>query len=975
MRSRALSPSVTTLLALACATLTELPLPTLPAQGVVNQTLLRAPAADPATVARLVSGTELAIAGARSAIVYVEVEVDGPRGKFPIVRSSTGIVVDASGLVLTFRHLVQEAIGATDKRLFVQWDDAERTRLPATVAHSDEATGLVLLQVKPPAGSTAVSLGADHAVPGQPLVLLAYPEGKDLFAFAGVASPALADVEVLGRRWEAARVFLTDTKQDVRADGAAVLDLSGRLLGLFAAEKVRRDQSEPTLEELRQPSFGVVVPVAAIRQAFASVLPRDAAPSTAAPAAPEVQAVRRVAAAVVGVWGGEGEWPRIPTTDPGAIQRRPGLGSGVVLAAEGLVVTNAHLCLAANVRIRFADGEIRAAKVVRKHSASNLALLQVELPADKRLVAAETAPDDDVLLGETVLAIGNPAGGPVVVTAGVISAQRGREGGRIQADPNLGNQNAGGAIVDLAGRLVGIVDGGAIDPLEVAFAQRGDRATTETNLSTYLGIARVRSIFAAEIAALPATAAIRAPAAATAFEQALRRSPLVEMVARTSGAMLNVYVARDTRKPDPDDPFAEMEPAQLVTLGVGSGVLIDPTGIALSNWHVVAEAVHPDGSAKPNHAVRASVFGGKTYNVRVLSISREDDLSLLQLELAEGETVQAIELGSSSDLALGAAVAAIGNPHNRANTITFGVVTAKNQELRIKGRWAKMEHLLETDAAINGGNSGGALLDMAGRLVGINSAGGGTFTNRGFAIEVDHVRNQVLGLLLQAYKLRSPDLGLRVIDDNGEVVVMDVDARGPAAAAGLRSGDRIESLGGVPITWSPGFALQLARAEAGKPLPMVVRRQGARREFAPVPMASTEWAVVRQSGLQCQNLPFRANPERVRAAVVALHRRLTGDANAEPPVLPEQVVEITRVFAEEQRTPVDIQAGDLLLALELRHVQTGEPVFVRLEELGRLRDLWNDRELGTYEGSEWKVWLARGGEIRTAELVVKRLFW
>jgi hypothetical protein len=267
------------------------------------------------------------------------------------------------------------------------------------------------------------------------------------------------------------------------------------------------------------------------------------------------------------------------------------------------------------------------------------------------------------------------------------------------------------------------------------------------------------------------------------------------------------------------------------------------------------------------------------------------------------------------------------------------------------------------------------LLDMAGRLVGINSAGGGTFTNRGFAIEVDHVRNQVLGLLLQAYKLRSPDLGMRVMDDDGAVVVLDVDPRGPAAAAGLRSGDRIDSLGGVPITWSPGFALRLARAEPGQALPLVVRRQGARRDFAPVPMASTEWAVVRQSGLQCQNLPFRANPERVRAAVVALHRRLTGDAKAEPPVLPEQVVEVTRVFAEEQRGAVDIQAGDLLLALELRHAQTGEPVFVRLEDLARLRDLWNDRELGTYEGSEWKLWLARGAEIRTTELVVKRLFW
>jgi S1-C subfamily serine protease len=126
--------------------------------------------------------------------------------------------------------------------------------------------------------------------------------------------------------------------------------------------------------------------------------------------------------------------------------------------------------------------------------------------------------------------------------------------------------------------------------------------------------------------------------------------------------------------------------------------------------------------------------------VRVLSISREDDLSLLQLELEPGEvrgrSRQFRRAGDRRERA------AIGNPHGAANTITFGVVSAKDQELRVRGRWAKLEHLIETDAAINGGNSGGALLDMNGRLVGINSAGGGTFTNRGYAIAVDHVRGR-----------------------------------------------------------------------------------------------------------------------------------------------------------------------------------------------------------------------------------------
>ncbi|MBM4064022.1 MAG: PDZ domain-containing protein, partial [Planctomycetes bacterium] len=337
--------------------------------------------------------------------------------------------------------------------------------------------------------------------------------------------------------------------------------------------------------------------------------------------------------------------------------------------------------------------------------------------------------------------------------------------------------------------------------------------------------------------------------------------------------------------------------------------------------------------------------GGKTYRVRVLSISREDDLSLLQLELEPGETVRAVELGSSDGLRIGEAVAAIGNPHNRANTITFGVVTAKDQERRIRGRWAKLEHLIETDAAIHGGNSGGALLDLCGRLVGINSAGGGTFTTRGYAIGVDHVRTQVLGLLLQAYKLRSPDLGLRVLDDEGRVSVLDVDGRGPAAAGGVRSGDRLVSLGGVAVTWSPGYALTLAKARAGQPLELVVERNGAQQTFAPVPLPPEVWAVIRQSGLQCRNFGFREDPDRVRAAVVALHRRLTGDPQAEPPSIPEQVVAVVRVFPEDFGKPVDVSAGDLLLAVELVQADTGNPVFVRLEDVGKLEDLWNDRNL------------------------------
>jgi S1-C subfamily serine protease len=949
----------------------------LPAQGEVNRSLLQAPTDNAAEL----SPSAAVVARGRAAVVYVYVEVDGPRGKFAIERASSGVVVDGSGLVVTWRHLVKEIEGADDKKLFVQLDDATNTRLPAAIVRADEASGLALLRVQPPAdGLPGLELGADRPRPGEPVVVLARPEGKEMLAFGGVASPALAGVTLRGRSFAATDVFLTDSRNDERCDGAPVLDADGRVLGLYAAEHVQRDKSEPTLEDLQRPSFGVVLPSAAIRAAFAKEFAgaKNGTLRSAPPATPEpwAAAVQAVAPAVVGVWAGDGDWPQLGSEDPGAVQRREGLGSGVVLSARGLVVCNLHVCQNRAVRIRTGDGRTFPAKVVKSNGLSNLALLQAELPAGTTRVPAHSNPPPGALHGEVVFAVGNPLGSQVVVSTGVVSARRDREGGRIQADANLGNANGGGAVVDVTGRVLGIGDAGAHDPIEMQFAMRGDRVTTETNLSTFVGIGRVRRLFGSQLeAGADAGESILAPAPVGAEARARRASALVAMVERSSGAMLNVYVARNVAKVDEDDPFASMKEPQLVTLGLGSGVIIDRSGLALSNWHVVDEATNPDGSMKADHAVTVRVFGGKEYKVKVLSISREDDLSLLQLELDPGEEVHAIDLGNSSELAIGENVAAIGNPHGRANTITFGLVSAKEQGIRVRGRWAKLEHLIETDAAINGGNSGGALLDMKGRLVGINSAGGGTFNNKGYAIAVDHVRRQVVGLLFAAYKLRSPDLGMRVLDDEGHVVVMDVDGRGPAAAAGLRSGDRIVELAGTGITWSPGFALTLLRQPANVELELKVERKGEPMTFRLAPMPAVQWGLIRQAGLACRDFGYAEDPEAVRQAAIAIHRQISGDPNGEPTRIPMSLVVVDQVFAHEQPEGTDLKAGDFVMACELKRSDNGAPVFVPVTDVGALRDLFNDRELGSYDGVEFPLWVARGGKVHRVDVRAKRLFW
>jgi S1-C subfamily serine protease len=903
-------------------------------------------------------------ARARRSLVHVFVEVDGPRGAFPIVRSTSGVVVGPDGLVLTWLRLVAEAKDAADKRILVQLDDAANTRLPARIAAEDPRTGLVLLSVTPPPGGLQpAAFAPDPVTAGEPVLVLCRPEGKEAFAFLGVASAAASDVLLGGQPFAAEHVLLSDARSDERCDGAPAFDWAGRLAGLYSSEHVQRDQSEPKLEDLKRPSYGVLVQAVRVRQAFGDLLPPPAPQQQALH--PSAEAVRRAAPSVVAVFAGSGDFPAAKAADPGGSVRVEGLGSGVVLSRDGLVVCNAHVVSDGQARIRLHDGTELPAKVAAKNGPSNLCLLAVELPSGRELSPIDCAGDDEAIVGEDVLAIGRPYGA-VFVSKGVVSARRDREGGRVQCDANLGNPNGGGAVIDATGRLLGVVDAGAVDPINVQYAMRGDRASTETNLSTFVGIGRIRRMFREVLQ--------DRVAAAAAVEVAARRTPLSEMVAAHADAMLNVYVQKSVVQIDEDDPFASMKEPEFRPVSLGSGVLITSSGLALSNWHVVDDAVRPDGSPLADHRLTVRTYGGKTYAARALSISREDDLSLLQLELAPGESLPFVELGSSSGLRLGQPVAAIGNPHGRANTVTFGVVSATGQSIRVKGRFDKLGPLIETDAAINGGNSGGALLDMRGRLVGINSAGGGTFNNKGYAIEVDHVRRQFLSLLLSSHKLRSPELGMTVLDLEGKVAVQNCDPRGPAALAGVRAGDVVQSIAGAKVGWSADFALGLLAATPDAPLELELVRADQPVAVRVAPLPAAVWAVVRQTGLLPRDFPIAEDADRVRAAAVLLHRAFSGDPSGEPQTIPGSVVRIERVYAGMQREGFGVEPGDLLLALELRS-DDGDPLLVRVEDVAALRDRFNDRQLGSYDGADFRCWIERDGEVRRVTLTARRLFW
>jgi S1-C subfamily serine protease len=266
------------------------------------------------------------------------------------------------------------------------------------------------------------------------------------------------------------------------------------------------------------------------------------------------------------------------------------------------------------------------------------------------------------------------------------------------------------------------------------------------------------------------------------------------------------------------DPF---EPAT----GAGSAVIVSPDGYALSNHHVV------DGA----EGLEALLDDGSSLDAELVGSDAGTDLALLRLA---GSGLPAATLGSSHGLRAGQLVVAIGNPFGLQATVTAGVISAVRRTLRgIGGRL--IEDVIQTDAALNPGNSGGALVDSAGRLIGINTAIVGGAQGICFAVPIDTAKWVIPELLREGRVVRGwlgfagqtqpldrrlgRRLGLAV---PAAVVVMGVSEAGPAAAAGLAAGDLILAVDEQPTPSVDAIHRLLDRGSIGRTLPLRLVRAG-----------------------------------------------------------------------------------------------------------------------------------------------------
>ena len=271
--------------------------------------------------------------------------------------------------------------------------------------------------------------------------------------------------------------------------------------------------------------------------------------------------------------------------------------------------------------------------------------------------------------------------------------------------------------------------------------------------------------------------------------------------------------------------------------GSGSGVIFTPDGLILSNCHVIDGAAH----------VRVVMADGRSLQADLVGDDVDTDLAVVRADASSEPGLPWAMFGDSRAVRVGQLAIAIGNPYGFQHSVTAGVVSALGRSLRSRsGRL--MDDIVQTDASLNPGNSGGPLVTSRGEVIGINTATIQPAQGLCFAIASNtaryvaarlirdgRIRRSYIGLAGQTVPIPRPVARANQLAVTSGVFVVSVETKSPAAIAGLRDGDVVLAFAGQPVTGVDDLHRLLTDARIGAATPMTILRSGARRQLTLIP--------------------------------------------------------------------------------------------------------------------------------------------
>jgi serine protease Do len=402
-------------------------------------------------------------------------------------------------------------------------------------------------------------------------------------------------------------------------------------------------------------------------------------------------------------------------------------------------------------------------------------------------------------------------------------------------------------------------------------------------------------------------------------EVQLSFAPLVRQV---TPAVVIVYATKTEqgfRSPFQGDPFFSQlfggglfQSRPQTSQSLGSGVIVDPRGVIITNSHVVngADEIH------------IALNGGREFPVKLLLDDPKSDLAVLQIQNAGGRTFEALQFANSDDVQVGDLVLAIGNPFGVGQTVTSGIVSAL---ARTGVETGNFDYFIQTDAAINPGNSGGALVNLRGQLVGINTAiftrSGGS-VGIGFAIPANMART-VAEAGEKGGPIVRPWFGARLqevstdiadslnIDPPHGALITEVAAGSPADKAGLKSGDAIIKIDGTDVDAPQGFDFRFATKQVGTTADITYVR-GGRTADAQVQVAAAPAPTASDSATIGGNTRFAGTTVSRLTPPVAQDLNLPFDSKG---------LVVTKVAQGSPADDMGLRKGDIILSINGQDMQ------------------------------------------------------